>query len=294
VRCAAPPAAPRAPPRLRRAGALAGARSGSRRGGPSAVPASRRCPLPGARARSAPACRGSGAALAPGAQPAGRPKSPNQAHRPAAPAPAARRRSRRQDPSRPHPLELVGRKLVLWRDGGGAWRAHEDACPHRLAPLSEGRVEGGQLECSYHGALTDHGAAPRRRWGGPAPARAARTAAAKPRGAPTLPPAAPRPGWRFDGDGRCARIPQALDSKAEATARASPRSCARAYPAREEAGLIWVWADGSPGAEAEAGARAWRLGRAARPSGGGERALGARGAAGRAAGGGGGERGGDT
>jgi len=27
----------------------------------------------------------------------------------------------------------------------------EDRCAHRLAPLSEGRVEGGQLMCSYHG-----------------------------------------------------------------------------------------------------------------------------------------------
>ncbi len=56
------------------------------------------------------------------------------------------------DPSRPHPLELLGRKLVLWCDGGGAWRCNEDACPHRLAPLSEGRLDGGELECSYHGA----------------------------------------------------------------------------------------------------------------------------------------------
>jgi pheophorbide a oxygenase len=28
----------------------------------------------------------------------------------------------------------------------------EDACPHRLAPLSEGRIdEQGQIECPYHG-----------------------------------------------------------------------------------------------------------------------------------------------
>ncbi|KXZ42581.1 hypothetical protein GPECTOR_132g593 [Gonium pectorale] len=56
------------------------------------------------------------------------------------------------DPSRPHPFKLMGRDLVLWRDGSGSWRAFADACPHRLAPLSEGRVEkDGTLLCAYHG-----------------------------------------------------------------------------------------------------------------------------------------------
>lgn len=32
-------------------------------------------------------------------------------------------------------------------------RAFRDSCPHRLAPLSEGRVdkETGNLSCNYHG-----------------------------------------------------------------------------------------------------------------------------------------------
>ena len=34
----------------------------------------------------------------------------------------------------------------------GCWRAYKDECPHRLVPLSEGRVnEKGELECPYHG-----------------------------------------------------------------------------------------------------------------------------------------------
>ncbi len=40
------------------------------------------------------------------------------------------------DPSRPHAITLLGRDLVLWRDQQGDWRAFEDMCPHRLAPLS--------------------------------------------------------------------------------------------------------------------------------------------------------------
>ena len=34
-----------------------------------------------------------------------------------------------------------------------AYRCFEDRCPHRLAPLSEGRIEpkDGSLYCNYHG-----------------------------------------------------------------------------------------------------------------------------------------------
>jgi phenylpropionate dioxygenase-like ring-hydroxylating dioxygenase large terminal subunit len=106
-------------------------------------------------------------------------------------------------PDAPNAAQLLGTRLVLWRDGGGVWRAHEDVCPHRcelpnltlkigvchcfcynlhrhvlqhphkcmfinlciyhsaaapvrsasrLAPLSEGRLQDGQLQCTYHGA----------------------------------------------------------------------------------------------------------------------------------------------
>ncbi|KAJ8601791.1 hypothetical protein CTAYLR_006813 [Chrysophaeum taylorii] len=40
--------------------------------------------------------------------------------------------------------------LVAWKSDG-LWRAFEDSCPHRCAPLSEGRIEDGCLLCSYHG-----------------------------------------------------------------------------------------------------------------------------------------------
>ena len=40
------------------------------------------------------------------------------------------------DPGWPHLVTLLGRDLELWRDAQGDWRAFEDRCPHRLAPLS--------------------------------------------------------------------------------------------------------------------------------------------------------------
>ena len=64
------------------------------------------------------------------------------------------------DPARPHSITLLGLSLVAWNDGPtvdgvkqlGKWRVFDDACPHRLGPLSEGRVEAdGNLLCSYHG-----------------------------------------------------------------------------------------------------------------------------------------------
>ncbi len=55
------------------------------------------------------------------------------------------------DPKRPYAVQLLGRDLVLWRDGANQWHCFEDACPHRRAPLSEGRVEAdGTLLCAYH------------------------------------------------------------------------------------------------------------------------------------------------
>jgi phenylpropionate dioxygenase-like ring-hydroxylating dioxygenase large terminal subunit len=69
---------------------------------------------------------------------------------------------------RPNAAQLLNKRLVVWWDAKassssaddssstGAWRVHEDLCPHRLAPLSEGRLhESGQLQCTYHGWTFD-------------------------------------------------------------------------------------------------------------------------------------------
>lgn len=64
------------------------------------------------------------------------------------------------DPTRPHEVQLLGLNLVAWNDGptvdgkkqAGEWHVFADACPHRMGPLSEGRIEAdGNLLCSYHG-----------------------------------------------------------------------------------------------------------------------------------------------
>jgi len=46
---------------------------------------------------------------------------------------------------------LLETPLVLGRDLQGRAFALQDACPHRGMPLSCGRFDGSQLECSYHG-----------------------------------------------------------------------------------------------------------------------------------------------
>ena len=50
---------------------------------------------------------------------------------------------------------ILNEALVFWRGPDGAPVAQVDRCPHRLAPLSAGRLEGGRLRCMYHGLLFD-------------------------------------------------------------------------------------------------------------------------------------------
>ena len=54
------------------------------------------------------------------------------------------------DPDRPTKLQFLERNYVTYRDNLGVWRVLDDACSHRLAPLSEGRVDrdNDALECA--------------------------------------------------------------------------------------------------------------------------------------------------
>jgi vanillate O-demethylase monooxygenase subunit len=48
---------------------------------------------------------------------------------------------------------VANQKLVLYRQLDGGVAALEDACWHRLLPLSMGRLEGDELVCGYHGLV---------------------------------------------------------------------------------------------------------------------------------------------
>lgn len=55
---------------------------------------------------------------------------------------------------KPTPVTLLGTPLVIWKPSSSqTYKVFLDRCPHRLAPLSEGRIDDktNNLMCSYHG-----------------------------------------------------------------------------------------------------------------------------------------------
>ncbi|KAM7528702.1 hypothetical protein LguiB_032112 [Lonicera macranthoides] len=57
------------------------------------------------------------------------------------------------DKRAPMGKKVMGIDIVVWWDRNeNEWKVFEDSCPHRLAPLSEGRIDQwGRLQCVYHG-----------------------------------------------------------------------------------------------------------------------------------------------
>ncbi len=58
------------------------------------------------------------------------------------------------DPNLPTPITIIGKRLVIWKPKTSPnYQVFLDICSHRLAPLSEGRIDEktGNLMCSYHG-----------------------------------------------------------------------------------------------------------------------------------------------
>ena len=108
----------------------------------------------------------------------------------------------------PSSITLLGAPLALWWDSvGEAWRCTLDRCPHRLAPLSEGRIadDGRCLECPYHGWAFE------------------------------------------GATGECVRVPQQearLADGATARARSASRAAVLALPTLEVDGIVWAWAGG--------------------------------------------------
>lgn len=56
---------------------------------------------------------------------------------------------------KPLGIKLAGEHIVLYRDSKNKVVAMADLCPHRLAPLSEGNIEGDDIRCMYHGIKFD-------------------------------------------------------------------------------------------------------------------------------------------
>lgn len=109
------------------------------------------------------------------------------------------------DKAVPHRLELFGEPLVLWWDHvREAWAVMTDECPHRLAPLSEGRIdESGRIECPYHG------------W----------TFCGKNGACEKIP-----------------QLPQNILKDEQRTARVLAESGGKSWRVEEKQGLVWVWA----------------------------------------------------
>ncbi len=51
--------------------------------------------------------------------------------------------------------KVLGEKLVVYRTEANKTVAMEDMCPHRMLPLSMGKLRGDAIECGYHGMTFD-------------------------------------------------------------------------------------------------------------------------------------------
>jgi len=50
---------------------------------------------------------------------------------------------------------ILDEPVVMYRTANGEVAALVDACPHRFAPLSMGRLTNDQIRCPYHGLVFD-------------------------------------------------------------------------------------------------------------------------------------------
>ena len=55
------------------------------------------------------------------------------------------------------PKTICDKRLIFYRKGDGSVVAMDDACWHRLAPLSMGRLRGDNVVCPYHGLEFESG-----------------------------------------------------------------------------------------------------------------------------------------
>ena len=115
------------------------------------------------------------------------------------------------NPSIPNAIELLGKKLVIWKNNLGDWVVMDDVCPHKLIELSKGKIDSNaeNIVCRYHGWCFNS------------------------KGDCTKIPALDE------------------EDAAQKTACQSDRSKVNIYPNQVVQELLWVWPDNSPEAEAE-------------------------------------------
>lgn len=59
---------------------------------------------------------------------------------------------------KPACVTRFGEDFAVWRDGAGRPHVFENRCPHRGAKLSQGKAQGNELACAYHGwRFDEHG-----------------------------------------------------------------------------------------------------------------------------------------
>jgi phenylpropionate dioxygenase-like ring-hydroxylating dioxygenase large terminal subunit len=52
---------------------------------------------------------------------------------------------------KPYPVQIWNSKYVVWKNNTGAYSALDDACTHKGASLSSGKICKGNVVCPYHG-----------------------------------------------------------------------------------------------------------------------------------------------
>jgi len=58
--------------------------------------------------------------------------------------------------NRPYPIQIWNNKYVVWKNRTGEFSALDDACTHKGAALSAGKICNGNVVCPYHGYEFDN------------------------------------------------------------------------------------------------------------------------------------------
>lgn len=126
------------------------------------------------------------------------------------------------DGMRPNRVEFLGQSYVCYQndpDDSSSWTVADDACPHRLAPLSEGRI--------IHADRDAHEVKPKER--------------NEHKGEVTRLVECAYHGWAFDRNGRCVRIPQVTEQVQQRNIETNPKCHVHSYSTIVHKNLLFAW-----------------------------------------------------